>query len=166
MQVSEKYIHLTFVVSVLLKAFNGFIEIVLGLAFLFTSALTGVLQTLVEGELIEDPNDVVANAIQHYLPFFIHSHYFVAAYLLSHGVLKIFLVVGLLRNKLWAYPAAIAVFAIFIVYQLYRYTFTHSAFLILLTAFDLIVIWLTWHEYRILKGTEPVRQAQGRQKSV
>jgi uncharacterized membrane protein len=152
MQLSEKKIHLIFVLSVLLKALNGVLEIILGVAFLFTSTLAGLVQTLVQGELIEDPADIVANSIQHFLPFLTHSQYFISFYLLSHGVIKIFLVVGLLRNKVWAYPAAIIVFALFIIYQLYRYSFTHSIWLILLTIFDLFVIWLTWHEYRLLKN--------------
>mgnify|MGYP001590762921 CR=1 FL=1 len=151
MQISEKKIHLIFVLSVLLKALNGILEIILGVLLLFTSAIAGLVQTLVKGELIEDPSDLVANTIQNFLPFLTHSEYFVAIYLLSHGVIKIFLVVGLLRNKLWAYSAAIVVFALFIVYQLYRYSFTHSIWLILLTIFDLFVIWLTWHEYRIIR---------------
>ena len=151
MQISEKKIHLVFVVSVLLKALNGVLEILLGIAFLFTSALAGIIQTLIQSELIEDPADLVANAIQNFLPFLTHSQYFISIYLLSHGIIKIFLVAGLLRNKLWAYPAALVVFTLFIVYQLYRYSFTHSIWLILLTIFDLFVIWLTWHEYRVLQ---------------
>lgn len=151
MKLPESRIHLIFVWSVLLKALNGVLEIIIGVAFLFTSALAGLVQTLLRGELIEDPSDLVANTIQNFLPFLTHSQYFIAVYLLSHGIIKIFLVVGLLRNKLWAYPAALIVFTLFIAYQLYRFTYTHSSWLILLTIFDLFVIWLTWHEYKILK---------------
>jgi uncharacterized membrane protein len=35
--------------------------------------------------------------------------------------------------------------------QLYRYVFTHSPWLLVLTALDLVVILLTWHEYRLLR---------------
>lgn len=151
MRLSEKKIHLIFVLSVLLKAINGVLEIVLGVAFLFTSALAGIVQTLVQSELIEDPSDIVANTVQHYLPFLTHSQYFISLYLLSHGIIKLFLVVGLLRNKLWAYPTAIVVFVLFIAYQVYRYSFTHSLWLVALTIFDIFVIVLTWHEYKILR---------------
>jgi uncharacterized membrane protein len=71
---------------------------------------------------------------------------------LSHGIVKLFLVVGLLRNKLWAYPAAIVVFVLFIAYQLYRLSSAPSPLLVLLTVFDVVVIGLTWHEYRIVLG--------------
>lgn len=149
---SEKRIHFIFVVSVLLKALNGVLGIILGIVFFFTSAVAGLVQSLAQNELIEDPTDIVANSIQHFLPFFTHSQYFVSLYLLSHGVIKVFLVVGLLRNKLWAYPAAIVVFTLFIAYQVYRFSFTHSLWLVALTIFDIFVIWLTWHEYRLLRS--------------
>ena len=47
-----------------------------------------------------------------------------------------------------AYPVSLVAFAGFIVYQIHRFTFTHSPFLIVLTVFDLIVIVLVWHEWR------------------
>ena len=155
--IKEKNIHRIFTISVLLKGANALLEIVGGVILLFTGAVTTFVQFLIQGELIEDPSDVLANLIQHYLPYFSnHTQLFAAMYLLSHGIIKIFLVAGLLRNKLWAYPTAITVFSLFIVYQLYRYTYTHSVFLILLTIFDLFIIWLTWHEYKILRNTEAV----------
>ena len=155
MIIQEKNIRQIFIVSVLLKGFNATLEIVGGVLFLFSGAVTSIVQFLVQGELIEDPSDFIANAIQHYLPYFSeHSQLFAAFYLLSHGVMKLFLVVGLLRNKLWAYPSAIVVFFLFIAYQLYRFTYTHSVFLILLTVFDLFVIWLTWHEYKVVNKNQ------------
>ena len=148
----EKDIRKIFAVSLILKGVNAFLEIVGGVSFLFTGSLTSLLQFFIQGELIEDPKDVIANLIQHYLPYLsVHTQLFFASYLLSHGVIKIFLIVGLLRNKLWAYPSAIVVFSLFIIYQIYRFSITHSLFLVFLTIFDLMVIWITWHEYRIIK---------------
>jgi len=43
--------------------------------------------------------------------------------------------IGLLRNKVWAYPISLAVLGLFIVYQLYRFSHTHGYGLIVLTAF-------------------------------
>ena len=80
---------------------------------------------------------------------------FLRFYLLSHGIVKAVLVVGLMREKLWAYPASFAVFGAFIAYQLYRYTFTHDIGLILLTIFDLFVIYLAVHEYRLFRKHLP-----------
>ena len=149
----EKNIRRVFTISVLLKAANAVLEIVGGTLLLFTGAVTNLIEYLARGELIEDPSDFLANSIQHYLPYLSeHSQLFAAFYLLSHGIIKIFLAVGLLRRKLWAYPSAIIVFILFILYQIYRYTYTHSIFLILLTIFDLFVVWLTWHEYKVIRA--------------
>ena len=78
---------------------------------------------------------------------------FTAYYLASHGIVKLFVIIGLWRKKLWYYPTAIVVFASFIVYQLYRFNFTHSIWLLVLTVLDVVVIWLTWHEYKYIKRT-------------
>ena len=87
--------------------------------------------------------------------FSVAEHNFYAFYLLSHGLIKAVLVIGLLREKLWAYPASFAVFGAFIAYQLYRYSFTHDIGLILLSIFDLFVIYLAVHEYRLLRRHLP-----------
>jgi uncharacterized membrane protein len=71
--------------------------------------------------------------------------------LLSHGLIKLLLAAGLLSEKLSAYPVAIAVFVLFAIYQLYQFYFSHSSLLMLLTVFDLVVIVLTWHEYRVVR---------------
>ncbi len=76
------------------------------------------------------------------------GRHFAAAYLLSHGLVKVVLVIELLRNRLWAYPLMIAVLGAFIVYQGYRFALTHSIAMIALTIFDLAVITLTLLEYR------------------
>jgi uncharacterized membrane protein len=81
---------------------------------------------------------------------------FGGVHLLSHGVIKVFLVESLLRGRLLAYPTAIVFFALFIVYQMYRYYLHPSSGMIALSILDLIVIVLTWLEYRQLKrGRHP-----------
>jgi len=82
---------------------------------------------------------------------------FYAFYLLSHGIVKVFLVIGLLRNKLWAYPVSLVVLGVFIVYQLYRFSYTHGFGLMVLTVFDVVVMGLIWHEYRLVRRHLPSR---------
>lgn len=76
---------------------------------------------------------------------------FAALYLLAHGVTKLWLIIGLLRQRLWYYPTALIVFSLFIAYQLYRYSFSHSIWLLLITVLDVVIIGLTWHEWRYLR---------------
>jgi uncharacterized membrane protein len=61
---------------------------------------------------------------------------------------KVVLVVALLRNKLWAYPWMIAVLVCFVAFQVYEFASSPSYGLAFLTVFDLVVISLTWREYR------------------
>jgi uncharacterized membrane protein len=154
----EKSIHRIFVVSVLFKGAHALIEIIGGLALYLISTET-IVRTINRwsyDELIEDHDDWVAN---HLLDFSRHfsvaEHHFYAFYLLSHGLIKSILVLGLLRERLWAYPASFIVFGLFIAYQLYRYSFTHDFGLILLSIFDLFVIYLAVHEYRLLRKHLP-----------
>ena len=49
--------------------------------------------------------------------FTIQSQHFYALYLLGHGLLKFTMVLMLSRRILWAYPAAMAILAGFVVYQ-------------------------------------------------
>ena len=154
----ERRIHQIFVVSVLFKGAHALIEIVTGVALYLvsTSMIVRTINRWSYDELIEDPNDWIAHQVlkfgQH---FSVAEHDFYAFYLLSHGLIKSVLVIGLLREKLWAYPASFAVFGAFIAYQLYRYSYTHDFGLILLSIFDLFVIYLAVHEYRLLRRHLP-----------
>jgi uncharacterized membrane protein len=143
-----------FRISVLLKGLNAVLEIVGGLT-LFGVSPAFILRTvalLTQDELAEDPRDFVANYFLHAASHLsLGGQRFAAIYLLGHGVVKIGLVWALLKQKLWAYPLSIIVFGAFIVYQLYRYTFTHGLGLIALSVFDLVVIWLIYLEYRAIR---------------
>ena len=109
---------------------------------------------LTRQELIEDPQDLLANylvSVARHLS--VNTQWFGAVYLLSHGLIKVGLVWALWQRHLWAYPAAILVFLLFIGYQGYRYTFAPSAGLIVLTIVDVVVVWVTWLEYKRLQAT-------------
>ena len=80
---------------------------------------------------------------------------FGAIYLLTHGAVKVVLVIALLLDKLWAYPWMIGFLTLFIGYQLYRIALHPTTGLIALTIFDAVILALTAREYR--------RQRQHRQ---
>ena len=155
----ERRIHQLFEVSVLLKGAHALIECVGGvvLAFVSTAQIVALVQRVTQDELVEQPHDFIASHLLAWAQgFSVQTQHFYAFYLLSHGLVKIALVAGLLARRLWAYPASLVVLAGFIGYQLYRYSFTHSVGLIVLTAFDLLVMWLVWHEYQLLRRHLPV----------
>jgi uncharacterized membrane protein len=150
---NERRIHEMFEIGILLKGAHALIECIggFGLIFVNTSAIASLVNALTQEELIEDPNDFVATHLLRLAQTFtVSTQHFYAFYLLSHGVIKACLVIGLIRNKLWAYPASLLVLGLFIAYQLYRFSYTHSVGLIVLTVFDVIVMELIWHEYRLV----------------
>lgn len=141
-----------FYASIWLKGLHAVFEILGGVALLLTSPafIMRVVAMVTQDEIAQDPNDFIANALRNAAQqISVSSERFAAVYLLSHGVVKVFLVAGLLRNRPWAYPASLAVFGAFIAYQVYRFTLTHSIGLVALTLFDLVVMWLIWREYRL-----------------
>ena len=155
----ERRIHQVFEVSVLLKGAHAAVEAVGGLALALTHNqwIRDVVTRASESELIEDKRDFIAHHLMTWAQgFSIETQHFYAWYLLSHGVVKLALVTGLLMRKLWAYPTTIVVLGLFIVYQLYRYTQTHGLGLLLLTALDVVVVGLTWHEYGLMRRHLPV----------
>lgn len=151
---NEKSIYEAFRISVLLKGAHALIEILGGvlLALIGAHAITRMVSGLARTELGEDPHDPIARALLNAAEgFSVQTEHFYAFYLVSHGIVNLALVIGLLRNKLWAYPASLVVLTLFVAYQVYRYSYTHGFGLILLTVFDLVVMALIWHEWGVVR---------------
>src|SRR5579871_1241301 len=123
-----------------LKALDGLLETVGGILLLAIKPeqINRWADRLTQGELSRDPHDFIANHIlksAHALTG--ASLLFGALYLLSHGILKIVLVVEVLRGQLWAYKALIIVTGLFVIYQAYRLAAVKfSVGLVLLTVLD------------------------------
>ena len=153
--------HNIFLLSIWLKGLNGLAEIIGGLLVVVFGPQTiiGLVNYLTLSEISEDPHDLIANYLIHSASgYTVNLQFFWAAYFLIHGLIKIFLVISLMTRRLWAYPTAIIIFSLFIVYQLYRFSFTHSILLIILSLFDVLVIVLTYLEYQRLKGLQLVNK--------
>ena len=151
----ERRVHKVFIFSIAIKAADAVLEILAAvvLAVFDAGALTHPIMRLLAKELLHHPEDRLAAWAMHLVQgFSLNTKTFAALYLASHGAIKLFLMIGLWRNQAWAYPVSLVAFAAFIVYQLYRFTFTQSVFLIVLTVFDLIVIVLIWHEWWMRKA--------------
>ena len=141
----------TFEVAIILKGFDGVLEVAGGLILLVVSPATinRIVTTLTQHELSQDPHDFVATHLINTAHGLTRgSVLFASLYLLLHGAVKIVLVAALLRNKLWAYPWMIAFLVVFIAYQVYRISLVPSAGLAALTVFDIFVVWLTYREYQ------------------
>lgn len=151
----ERRIHEAFVFTLAIKAADAILELIVALllALVDVRVLSNAVVRLVAKELVHHPEDRLANWIARWAESFsIDAKTFAVLYLASHGAIKLALVIGLWRNQAWAYPVSLVAFAAFIVYQIHRFTFTHSPFLIALTVFDLVVVGLVWHEWRRRKA--------------
>lgn len=149
-------VHLLFIISVIGKGLDGVLEIVGGVLLFFVppARIHTFIRVLTQHELSEDPRDLIAgyllDSARHLT---VAATTFAALYLLWHGIVKVGLVAALLLKRRWAYPAAIAAFSLFLVYQLYRYSLSHAPELLVLSIIDVIVILLTWIEYKRLAST-------------
>ena len=151
---SEHRIHQLFEIGVWLKGAHALIECVGGilLYIVTTDTIASWVNAVTQDELIQDPNDFIAGHLsQMASQFSVASKEFYAFYLLSHGLIKLLLVIGLIRGKLWSYPASLAALGAFMVYQVYRFSYTHSFGLIVLTVFDAVVMWLIWQEWQAVR---------------
>ena len=151
---SDKTVHLLFDIGLVGKAVDGMLEIIGGIALFVVNPgqIEGMLRMITLHELSTDPHDVVANLLLHSAQHLTNStQTFAAFFLLWHGGVKVGLVWALFRRYLWAYPVAIFAFGLFLAYQAYRYSHTHSLWLAALSALDLFVIVITWLEYKRLR---------------
>ena len=148
--VERKIEHRLFLLSVWSKGIAGLVETIGGLLLLFIprTGLNALVIFLTAPELAEDPTDHVATFLQRIVrELAADTKLFASGYLIIHGVIKVFLVIGLLSRRLWSYSVSLWFLAAFIVYQMYRFLFTHSLWLVGLTVLDLVVAFLIWREY-------------------
>ena len=147
----SKRLDRVFRISVTLKALDGALEIIGGLLLLVLSPseINLLARTLTQHELSQDPHDFIARHLLQATSGLTHgTTIYAGIYLLSHGLAKVVVIVAVLRDQLWAYPAMIALLGAFIAYQLYRIALDPTIGLALLTIFDAFVVWLTWREYQ------------------
>jgi uncharacterized membrane protein len=157
---SGKGLHRLFELAIFFKGVDGLLETAGGLLILFVPlhSLDTWVRWLVAHELIGS-HDFLADAAEHLLDSVsLDSKRFASVYLIGHGLIKIFLVYALWREKLWAFPAALWFIALFVVYQLYRFTHTYSIALLIFALLDVLVAWFIWREYLVRKaGLRPAR---------
>lgn len=158
---AESKLHRTLQVTAALKGINAGLEVLAGILFyiLPASAIASAADWLSQRELLEDPRDLVARSLHDWaVSYSMTSDSFYATYLLAHGLIKVVLVIGVLSGARWTYPPAMVALGVFILYQLHRYSFSHSPWLLVLSAFDLVLLVLVWREYRV--GGVVVRNAR------
>ncbi len=139
--------------SLILKGTISVAEVAAGIALLFIPpswialGVESVLTTLAPYTHLS-PVQHIVDELLHYSD---GAVMFAAIFLLSRGLIKCFLIWALLKGIVWAYPYSLAVMSLFVIYQIYEYTTTHSITFLAITAFDLVVMYFVWREWRIVK---------------
>ncbi len=147
----EKEYRSLFEITIVLKGIIALGEVALGilLAFVSYDTLHNVAMAFFGGEFAETPRDFLFGyAVRGFHGFAATPQSVWVFIFLSHGIVKLALIAGLLRNKLWAYPWSASIFSFFIVYQIWQMILTPSFALLFVTALDIIVVLLVLHEYR------------------
>lgn len=153
----KKLIDKFFEWGILIKALVGSFELLTGIFIAVSGHLLvdNFLINVAQQEILEDPNDFIANLVVNSVNnFSAGSYLFAVIYLIFHGVVNIFLAISLAKKKIKTYPAIMAVFGIFMIYQMYRYFHTYSLVLLLLTAFDIFFVSVIWLEYKKIKSID------------
>jgi uncharacterized membrane protein len=137
--------------GIIIKGVTGLLEFIAGLLLIFVSPeqLHRFVALITQRELLEDPHDRVANLLlQATSHFSSGGTLFAIAYLWIHAAIKLVAVIGILRNQLWAYPFSLITLGLLMAYQVYSIVFVKpSVGMILLTTFDVFILWLIWREY-------------------
>ncbi len=151
---SEKNLHRFFDAGILIKAIDSVAEVILGLSLFF---LNGQIILNMMGAIFGDEvNEPIFKAIWNFSAHSFaqisnNSQTFLSFIFISHGIIKLILVAGLLKNKLWIYPFAAIAFSGFALYQGYQIFYQPSLLLEALTVLDILFIALIVHEYRYQK---------------
>ncbi|WP_426516729.1 DUF2127 domain-containing protein [Diaminobutyricibacter sp. McL0618] len=142
-------------VGVAIKGIDGAIELIAGLILLFAPSL---LHSAVEAvaDRASQGDSTLARFLGTYLENLDDSLLssgltVLILFLILHGVIKLGLVYCLLRRIRRAYPPALIVLTLFLVYQLYLFVLTPTVSLGLFALLDVVIIVLVYREYRELQ---------------
>jgi uncharacterized membrane protein len=147
-------LHRAFEIAILIKGVDGLLETIGGLLLISIPlhSLNDFVAFLIEKELATDPADWIVSVLDHAsTAISTDTRRFASVYLISHGLVKLLLVFALWREKRWAFPVALVFMAAFVAYQLYRFTHTHSLWLLVFASIDVVVAWLVWREYKAVR---------------
>ena len=150
-------------IGVILKGFDGAVELVIGLLLWLAPGVLAGLAGMAADELASATSrfkqDLATSIgrLDHALSQ--GPLTFVIFFLILHGVVKLVLVYCLLKKIHWAYPYAIALLGLFLVYQLYALVTRPTVWMLVFTLLDAAIIYLVYREYREIRAQAARAQA-------
>ncbi|MDB5177047.1 MAG: hypothetical protein JWN75_715 [Candidatus Saccharibacteria bacterium] len=152
----SKYFDLIYRIGVIIKGLDGLAELIAGIALVISPAIVHMVLSSVVGQANEHHGRTF-----HFIAEYVarldndlakSGLLFLTIFLIGHGVVKLVLVYCLLRRYVHAYPYAIAVLILFLVYQIYVLIQDPlSIGMWFFTLLDIVIIWLVWGEYKDLQ---------------
>ena len=143
-----------FKVAMLVKGVDGAAELIIAafLQLVSTATVHSLVADVLARDLLGPPDGRLARRLVTATDAFATGdRTFAVVYLGLHGVVKLALVLALLRRWVPAYPVAVVVLGVFVVYEVYRATRTGSVLLPALAALDIAIIAVVVREYRLLR---------------
>ncbi len=152
----SKWFDLAYKIGVGIKGLDGLAELVAGIAlWISPSIIHTILQSVIHrahrhhghtyhfiGEYVARLDSDLAKG----------GLVFLIVFLIGHGIVKLVLVYCLFRRITWAYPYALVILVMFLLYQIYAAVRDPASLgLWLFTILDIIIIWLVYGEWRDLK---------------
>ena len=156
-------VHWMFDIAVAIKAIDGALEIIGGYFLVFRPGWIGTAAVEWATTLLtDDPASHLGRMLAQWGgSLTLDTEHFASQYLIAHGAAKLFIAWGLIREKLWAFPTALIVFGLLILYQIFRYAHTRSTTILVLVAVDVAVCYLIWREYGFRRDSQGVRPQVG-----
>ena len=148
--------HRLFEVGIFVKFLHAILQFLVAPALFLIkpTSIQNLITSVTAPERREDPQDILVNFLldntHHLSPATIH---FAALYLFVSAVVNLVLVYGLYKQKLRAYPFAIATLFFFVIYQLQSFAQSHSPWMLVLSAYDLTLAYLIFREFTRLRVT-------------
>lgn len=140
--------------GIIIKGATGLFEFLGGtlLFFVDPAKLQHFLTAVTARVFVDEPRSTLGAFLLHSAQHInLGNRWFAVAYLWIHAGVKLVAVFGLLRNQLWAYPFSLITLGILMIYQVYSIIVHVHIGMVLLTIFDVFILWLIWREWGKVK---------------
>ncbi|PZQ52260.1 MAG: hypothetical protein DI556_00945 [Rhodovulum sulfidophilum] len=145
----SRWLHRGFEGGILLKGAVAALEVSAGaLLLLFGRQAAAFADAVTTGSVLVHPRPFSFCLVHIAAGLASGGEHFYALFFLAHGLVKGLAVIALLRRAPYAQPFAVSVLAGFVAYQLFHYVQSGSVGLLVISAFDLLLIYLILREYR------------------
>lgn len=138
------------------RVLYGIARFVFGLALLRVvgTSVSELMNPLMNHEFAEGHRDILYRFVSHTLTHHpIEITYFIALYFVIWGFVDAALSLAVIYKKPVAYIASMVLIVVFTIYEVWRYTHTHSLILLGIIIIDIGLVVLLHHEYRKLVGS-------------